>query len=1022
MRPAVMGRPLQLHGFLVACALYSLAIGVAAAQDFRGRTVTAVEYEPEQQPVYAKDLQNMQQVRAGEPLDLSQVAASIDNLYASGLYDDIRVDAEPSAKGVVIRFLTRPRRFIGHVGVQGNINDPPRRATIISDSQLILGSPFDENTLETARQTIEQEMRENGLYESTVGASTIEDPLTHQVTIQFLVNAGKRARYETPVIRGDTKLSDETIIKATGWRWPFIRRWRQVTSALTDKGTDGIQKKYAKKDRLTASVTLTSLDYNRETGRAKPTLNIDAGPKIEIKAIEAKVSKGKLRQFVPVYEEGTVDRDLLAEGAENLHDYFQSKGYPDVQVDFKREPPKDDQEVINYYITTGARRRLVNIDIQGNSYFADETLRERMFLRSAGKFLMRYGRYSESFRQSDEEAIANLYRDNGFQDVSVTSTVQTDYKGKPQDLGVTFRIHPGEQWTVANLYVEGAARLDIRPVRNELASVEGQPYAAINVSTDRNRVIEYYYSNGFPRASFSYQIRRGPEPHTMNLTYRINEGPREFVRKVIISGLYRTRPSLVLRDIDIQDGEPISMAKINSIARRLTSSGIFANVDTGIQDANGSNQYKYVLYDFDEAARYSFNVGFGLEVGQFGTTTNNLSDAGGVKGVSPIISFSVNRLNFLGIGQTISLQTSYSTLQQRASLNYIIPRFLGSLDRTLTFSLLYDTTQDVQTFSSRREEASVQTSQRFNRASTLLVRFAYRRVSTGNIEIPSLLIPLYSQPVRIGILSASYIQDHRDNPADAHRGFWNTLDVGLAGSFFGSQRDFTRVLGRNATYTPIGRNLVLARETQLGALLPFNLAVGQNGYAVTPLPERFYGGGSVSMRGFGDNQAGPRDIGTPTGLPAPPTTTPTGFPLGGNALFFNNVELRFPLLGPNITGVLFEDMGNIYTTFGDVSLGYRQPPAVVYPGKPGAYYQNFNYAVQAPGFGIRYKTPVGPIRVDFAYALNPPRYLGFNRNEPIQDLLPCGQIPPGTTPPPQCVPTPQQLSHFQFFFSIGQAF
>jgi outer membrane protein assembly complex protein YaeT len=992
----------------------------ARAQDFGGKTVTAVEYEPALQPLYPKDMQNMQLVRAGEPLDLNQVGASIDRLFASGLYDDIQVDAEPSAGGVVIRFITRPKRFVGHVGVGGDLNPPPSGATIISDSQLALGTAFDPEMLEVASKTIQEQLRENGLYESTVGVSTIEDPLTHQVTVQFLVNAGKRARYETPAVRGDTKLSDETIIRATGWRWPLIHKWRQVTSALTDKGIDGIDKKYAKKDRLTASVTLTSLEYDSATGRAKPTLDIDAGPKIEINAIEAKVSKRKLRQFVPVYQEGSVDRDLLTEGAENLTDYFQAKGYPDVQVDFKLEPPKDDQQVINYYITTGPRRKLVHIDIQGNFYFTDDTLRERMFLRT-GSFFTRYGRYSESFRKADQEAIANLYRDNGFQDAKVTSTVETNYKGKAQDIAVTFHVDPGEQWTVANLNIEGNTRLDLSPIRNELASAQGQPYATINIVTDRNRILEYYYSNGFPRAAFSYRTGPGREPQTTNVTYSVREGPREFVRKVIVSGLYRTRPSMVLRDIDIKEGEPISMVKVNDIARQLTNLGIFANVSTAIQDANGTNQYKYLLYDFEEAARYSFNVGFGLEVGQFGYTTNNLSDAGGVKGVSPLISFNVNRINFRGIGQTVSLQTRYSTLEQRVALNYIIPRFLGSLNRTLTFSGLYDTTQDVQTFSSRREEGSVQVAQRFNRASTLLVSFAYRRVSTSNIQIPSLLIPLYSQPVRIGILSAGYIQDHRDNPLDAHRGFWNTIDAGIAGKFFGSQRDFTRVLARNATYTPIGRNLVLARQTQIGAILPFNLPSGVSGFEAMPLPERFFGGGGVSMRGFGDNQAGPRDIGTPTGLPAPPTTTPTGFPIGGNAIFFNTVELRFPLLGPNITGVIFEDMGNIYTTFGDVSLAYRQPPVVVYPSIPGqAFYQNFNYTVQAPGFGIRYKTPIGPLRVDFAYALNPPRYLGFNKNESIQDLIGCGPEEIGKTP--QCTATPQQLSHFQFFFSIGQAF
>lgn len=162
------------------------------------------------------------------------------------------------------------------------------------------------------------------------------------------------------------------------------------------------------------------------------------------------------------------------------------------------------------------------------------------------------------------------------------------------------------------------------------------------------------------------------------------------------------------------------------------------------------------------------------------------------------------------------------------------------------------------------------------------------------------------------------------------------------------------------------------------------------------------------MRGFGDNQAGPRDIGSvPT--PGSTATTPTGFPIGGNGLFFNNLELRFPLLGPNISGVLFHDMGNIYTNFGDIAFRYRQNGN-----------QDFNYAVQAAGFGIRYKTPLGPVRVDLAYTLNPPSYLGFGRNETIQDLIGCNSANIGVTP--ACTASPQRLSHFQFFFSIGQAF
>jgi outer membrane protein insertion porin family len=956
----------------------------------------------------------MQLVQVGQPLRGAAVASSIDNLFASRLYSDIRVDAEADGNGVAIRFVTSARVFVGHVDARGDFSNPPSRGVILSNAQMPLGSPFNPDDVETAKRNILQTMRDNGLQEATVTSATVLDPELHQMTVRFLVNAGKRARYDTPVIHGETKLPDSTIIRATGWRIPLVHRWRLVTQALTDKGITGITKRYAKQERLTTSVNLDSMEYEKDKGRLRPTLTINAGPRIDIKAVEAKLSKKKLQAMVPVYQESTIDNDLLNEGARNIHNYFQARGYPDVDVTFKLDAPQNDREQITYFIALGPRRRLVHIDVLGAEYFQPETIHERMFLQTKS-LLLRYGRYSETFRSQDEESIASLYRSNGFRDARVTSSVQTGYKGKEDDLAVTFHVYPGEQWKVAHLRIEGSVRLDLDPIRDQFYSIEDQPFADVNVQSDRNRILEYYYEHGFLQASFRYQIQPGEKPATVDLTYSITEGPQDFVRKVIISGLENTRPSLVTRKIKLREGEPVSIAKINEFSRQLTDLGIFANVSSALQDQGGSNRYKYVLYDFDEAARYSFNIGFGLQVGQFGRTTNNVSNAGGSKGLSPIVSFDVNRINFLGRGQTVSLQTRFSSLEQLASINYIVPRFLGSLNRTVTFSLLYNTTQNVQTFASRREQASVQTSQRFNRASTLLWRFDYRRVSVSSVEIPSLLIPTLLQPVRIGIMSVGYIQDHRDSPADAHRGFWNTADIGLAGNFFGSQRSFVRALLRNATYTPLPHGMVLARQTQLGGIIPFNISQGTTSFESIPLPERFFGGGSVSMRGFGDNQAGPRDIALSQEISGPPSTNPvtggpnlpTGFPIGGDALFFNNVELRFPLLGQNINGVLFEDMGNIYTRFSDISLGYRQ-----------SSYTNFNYAVQAPGFGIRYKTPLGPIRIDLSYVLNPTRYQGFSSGETTQDLLNCKEI--GTTP--ECTPGPQRLSRFNFFFSIGQAF
>ena len=110
-------------------------------------------------------------------------------------------------------------------------------------------------------------------------------------------------------------------------------------------------------------------------------------------------------------------------------------------------------------------------------------------------------------------------------------------------MAATFQIHEGRQWRVANLEIRGPNQLDISSLKDQFASIPGQPFAEVNVATDRNRILEYYNANGFQSASFSYRIAPGKEPETIDLSYRVREGPRQFVRKVILSGLYRTRPN-----------------------------------------------------------------------------------------------------------------------------------------------------------------------------------------------------------------------------------------------------------------------------------------------------------------------------------------------------------------------------------------------------------------------------------------------------------------------------------------------
>ena len=985
-------------GILLALA----QAGAGQTSEYVGRPIRSIQYSnPE--VLHPADLQRVQVLKTGDILRAEDAAEAIDRLFATGLYEDIAIEAYPMGDGVAVRFVTEPARFISGYTVTGGLNVPPNRGEITSTSQIQLGARFKQDDVNAAVTRIKGLFQDNGLYEAKVAPEVNLDSPAEQVFVTFNVKPGKRAKYEMPLIHGETRLSDSAIVHATGWRVPLIHWWRHVTDSRTRLGVQGILGKYQKDRRLTTTVELEKLDYDPKRRRVRPEINIKPGPKIHVKAVEAKVSERVLKRYVPVFQERTVDNDLLVEGARNLRDYFQSLGYYDVDVAFRTQPVVNDEQNIEYVISLGSRFRLTSLKITGNKYFSEEAIRERMYMMPA-TFLARRGRYSEAFRKKDEQSIGNLYRANGFHDVKITSTEER-VNG---NVSVTVNIQEGPQWIVDQVNIEGVpdeARHKIFEAR--ITSIAGEPFSEANMAADRVTILNWYFTHGYSRADLRASWKPAGRANRAQVTYSVTEGELHYIRDIITTGLKTTSPRAVSSRMTLHAGDPVAATELRQIQHTFYDMGVFARVDTALENAQGDTRYKYVLYNFEEANRYTLALGFGAQVARFGTpSSSSVAAPGGSTGFSPQVSLNVSRLNFRGLGHTVSLQGIFSNLQKRGSISYYAPRFQNVEGRNITFALLYDNSLDVRTFASKRQEASVQVSQKLSKATTILGRFAYRRVSVSDVVIPVLLIPQLVQPVRIGMFSANLAQDRRNDSGNPHRGIYNTADVSLASKVFASQRSFLRTLVRNATYHEITRSLVFARQTQFGVIVPFAAPAGLTAQQSVPLPERFFGGGADSLRATPYNQAGPRDIGAPL-IPGGPASAPTGFPLGGNALLFNNLELRFPLLGANIGGVLFHDMGNVYSSLSKISPRFHQRDL-----------NDFNYMIHAVGFGIRYRTPVGPVRGDLAYSINPPSYLGFS-GTPAQ-LLQCN--PSLTNLPQFCTPSRQMVSHFQFFFSIGQTF
>ncbi len=982
---------------LVASLAPAQQAGVDAppSPPFEGRIVSRVDFQPAEQPLPRQELEKLLPVRSGEPLRMAEVRDAIQKLYDTGRFADISADAASDGDAVVVTFTTSPTYFVSRVSIRGE-NEPPNRNQLATAAQLELGAPFREDAVAAAVDRIQNRLRANGLYQSSLQHHVDLTTATEEASIYFDVTAGARARFNGVQISSTQPITEQnrqSLIRATDWHRGIaflpLPGWRPLTENRLQEGLDNVRKNLQKNDRLQARVTLERLDYDAESNRVTPVLTIDSGPIIEVNVVGADIGKGKLRELIPIYQERTVDNSLLREGQRNLQEHMQSEGYFDAVVRYTESEPSPGRSVIEYQVERGTRHTLRSIVIGGNSYFDTATLRERMAIRAASFLRFRSGRYSPRMLSRDVEAIRALYQTNGFRDVMVVPDVVEDPL-MHTDISVHLQITEGRQWLVNKLTINGVNKEDEEYLRGLLRSTENQPLSPTNVAADRDSVLTYFFNDGYPNAQFAWTQTPGPTEGVEDLMYDIQPGERQYVRGVLVRGLETTDPGLVFSRISLRASDALSLSQISETQQRLYDLGIFAKVQTATQNPDGVEASKYVILHVDEARKYSLNLGVGAEIARIGGSRTSLTSPAGAAGFAPRVSIGISRINFFGLAHTVSLQTLVSTLQRRALLNYVAPQFKGNPDLALTFSALFNDARDVRTFSARRWEGSVQLSQRFSRALSGQMRVTFRRVTLdpNSLKISQNVIGLLNRPVRVGLVAGTIFRDRRDDPVESHRGSYNSLDVGLATKFLASQTSYTRVVVRNSTYHPLRRDMVLARSMQFGVIERFA------GLAEIPLTERFFAGGASSQRAFPDNQAGPRD-------------PVTGFPLGGSALLFHATELRFPLIGDDIGGVLFHDMGNVYSNVDQISFRVRQKNL-----------QDFDYMVHAVGAGVRYRTPVGPLRIDIAYGANSPRFFGFSGSR--QDLINLGNVPLCEDSSPQCVN--QRINRVQFHFSLGQTF
>jgi len=934
---------------------------------YDGQTVTTID-------LIANPHRNVDPLRGslvqkpGQPYSQADVEASIRALQHAGGFKKVTADVIPDISGLRLNFILEPVYYLGIVDFQG----VPRSLSYVRLLQVVNlqdQDPYDQARIPIAETALTHFLQQNGYFQAKVHAASQVDDANQLVNVIFSVVSGRRARIGSIELRGpsgseQTWLLHKTRALRARFTGALLKPGKPYTPERMKAATALIKKSLARQHRLASKVREESPQYHADTNRVDVAFEVEAGPEVVVRTTGARLSAipfmsgREMKKLIPIYSEGTVDSDLVLEGQQNLTNYFQNKGFYDAKVttDLRRQP---DRIVLSYTIDRGAKHKVDGISFHGNSQISAKELAPLVQVKRS--HLWTHGKISQKLLKRSTDNLLALYRDKGFEDAKVTPQV-TDREPK---IDIAFEIEEGAQTLVDHVEVTGNRSVPeaqlTAPKGFELKA--GAPFSSRELSDDRNRISATYLNRGYLNAQIRTTIsRHSNNPHLVDVAYTISEQQMVRVDKVIYLGQKHTRLALVQKTADLPPETPMKRVQLLAAETRLYDLNIFDWASVGprkpITDQTGED----TLVKVHEAARNEITYGFGFEVSHRGgnvpTGTVALPGGGATIGLgsnriapsqatyaSPLGSIEFTRRNMRGLGETASGSILLSRLDQRAITSYLQPHFLGSGWSSLT-SLSIERTTENPLFAASLGDMSFQVEKLLKRKTNtrLQLRYDFNKTILSQLLVPGLVLP-QDQNVHLSIFSTTLIRDTRDKPLDAHRGILENLNVDITPASLGSSASFAKLFGQYAFYKPF-HSLVFANSLRLGLAKAFN-------GSFVPTSQLYFSGGGTTLRSFPIDEAGPqRLIPFCNVLKNQTGCVDVTVPIGGRQLFILNSEMRFPLrLMKNLGGVVFYDGGNVYSAIN---------------------FNNFtsNYT-NTIGIGLRYSTPIGPIRIDLGHNLNP---------------------------------------------------
>ncbi len=481
------------------------------------------------------------------------------------------------------------------------------------------------------------------------------------------------------------------------------------------------------------------------------------------------------------------------------------------------------------------------------------------------------------------------------------------------DVAVLFRVSLGPQAFFGVISIDAPTEVQPLIERHRSHLRTGDPYTIEAVAAERDDLVAALRNDGYAQAEVAPSVVPSGEGDRIDVVFAVQPGRQELVGRIVVAGLEHTREEVVRREITLVEGKPLGLDQLLESQRRLSALGLFRAIQIDETDADAQGRRNVVVRVRESTpTSVSYGAGYGER--------DNLR-----------FSVEVTRKNLAGMNRTLSTFARWSFQTNRFLATYREP-FLRNRRQDLFLSIFREE-EERDSFSFRRYGTSAQTAFALGKTWNAIVRYSFQKTDTFRVQVPLDEVDRRFQQSTLSGPSVSFVKDTRDDALDPSSGHFIGMDNQLSLNVLGGDT-FAKTFLQAAAYRRLNSRTVLAVAGRGG----LGRAFGTTGLRL-PLADRFFAGGDYSLRGYRLDTAGPLVLSTDGSRLLPE---------GGNALLLGSVELRFDL-ARRFSVAAFTDFGNVYPFIAAIDLGD---------------------VLVSVGTGIRYKSAIGPLRLDWGYKLD----------------------------------------------------